>query len=211
MKANQRTWILLLLLLVATAFQLPAQQSEADRKLLAEIRAKTENKIIEPADSIISDARKLYADINQFVEQLIAKIDLVDKTYPQKEGEGFLHGFKELSVDGGKSYVLINEHVLKVSSSRNGVRMALDAFDALTHKPTAHDRAKLATEFMFNTDMCFLTSERPTSVMIQGLRVAKQDEMADDMEKKYDNLKIRSLSMRLKMYSLVRDYLEKNK
>ena len=55
--------------------------------------------------------------------------------------------------------------------------MALETYDALTHKPTDHDRAKLATEFMFQTDMCFLTSERPTSVMIQALRVAKRNEI----------------------------------
>ena len=40
MKTNWLTWAFLLLL--ALAFQLPAQQNEADRKLLAEIRAKAE-------------------------------------------------------------------------------------------------------------------------------------------------------------------------
>ena len=170
-----------------------------------------ENKTVESADSAISDARKLSSDINDFVQQLIAKIDLFDKTYPQKEGEGFLHGFKELSADGGKSYVLINEHVVKISGSRNGVKMALENYDALTHQPTAHDRAKLATEFMFQTDLCFLTLEKPASVMIQALRAAKRDESADDMEEKFYNLKMRSLSARLRMYSLVREFLEKSK
>jgi uncharacterized protein len=42
MKANRLRWFLLFLLLGAV-LQLPAQQSEADRKLLAEIRAKAEN------------------------------------------------------------------------------------------------------------------------------------------------------------------------
>lgn len=41
MKANRLRWFLLLLL-VSAVFQLPAQQSEADRKLLADVRAKAE-------------------------------------------------------------------------------------------------------------------------------------------------------------------------
>jgi TPR repeat protein len=41
MKANRLGWFLFFLL-VSAAFQLPAQQSEADRKLLADIRAKAE-------------------------------------------------------------------------------------------------------------------------------------------------------------------------
>jgi len=41
MKANRRRWVLLFLL-VGAAFQLPAQRSEADRKLRADIRAKEE-------------------------------------------------------------------------------------------------------------------------------------------------------------------------
>src|ERR1035438_9886500 len=41
MKANRLRWFLLFLL-VSAVFQLPAQQSEADRKLLADIRAKAE-------------------------------------------------------------------------------------------------------------------------------------------------------------------------
>ena len=41
MKANRLRW-LLLFLLVGSVFQLPAQQSEADRKLLADIRTKAE-------------------------------------------------------------------------------------------------------------------------------------------------------------------------
>jgi TPR repeat protein len=41
MRANRLRWFLLCLLLSAV-FQLPAQQSEADRKLLAEIRGKAE-------------------------------------------------------------------------------------------------------------------------------------------------------------------------
>jgi hypothetical protein len=41
MKANWLRWFLLLLLGI-TAFQAPAQQSEADRKLLADLRAKAE-------------------------------------------------------------------------------------------------------------------------------------------------------------------------
>jgi len=42
MKANRLVWTFLLLLLSAAAFQLHAQQGEADRKLLAEIRAQAE-------------------------------------------------------------------------------------------------------------------------------------------------------------------------
>src|ERR1700677_614732 len=42
MKANRLTWSLVLLLLGATPVQLPAQQADADRKLLTEIRAKAE-------------------------------------------------------------------------------------------------------------------------------------------------------------------------
>src|ERR1039457_2797619 len=41
MKANRLRWFLLFLL-VGTVFQLSAQQSEADRKLLADVRAKAE-------------------------------------------------------------------------------------------------------------------------------------------------------------------------
>src|ERR1035441_4857321 len=41
MKANRLRWFLLFLL-VSAVFQLSAQQSEADRKLLADIRAKAE-------------------------------------------------------------------------------------------------------------------------------------------------------------------------
>jgi hypothetical protein len=41
MKANRLKW-LLVFLLVSAAFQLPAQQSEADHKLLAEVRAEAE-------------------------------------------------------------------------------------------------------------------------------------------------------------------------
>src|ERR1035438_2423894 len=41
MKANWLRW-LLLLLLASAAFQLSAQQSEANRKLLADVRAKAE-------------------------------------------------------------------------------------------------------------------------------------------------------------------------
>src|ERR1035441_3024310 len=41
MKANRLGWFLLLLL-GSAVFQLPAQQSEADRKLLADIRAKAD-------------------------------------------------------------------------------------------------------------------------------------------------------------------------
>ena len=41
MRANRLRWFLLFLL-VSAAFQLPAQQSEADRKLLADLRAKAE-------------------------------------------------------------------------------------------------------------------------------------------------------------------------
>ena len=41
MKANQLRWILLFLL-VSAVFQLPAQQSEADRKLLSDVRTKAE-------------------------------------------------------------------------------------------------------------------------------------------------------------------------
>ena len=41
MKANPLRWFLLFLL-VSAVFQLPAQQSEADRKLLAEFRARAE-------------------------------------------------------------------------------------------------------------------------------------------------------------------------
>ena len=41
MKANRSSWFLLLLI-VGAVFQLPAQQSDADRKLLADIRAKAE-------------------------------------------------------------------------------------------------------------------------------------------------------------------------
>ena len=41
MRANRLRWFLLFLL-VSAVFQLPAQQSEADRKLLADIRAKAE-------------------------------------------------------------------------------------------------------------------------------------------------------------------------
>src|ERR1039457_4097199 len=41
MKANRLRWFLLFLL-VGAVLQLPAQQSEADRKLLADIRAKAE-------------------------------------------------------------------------------------------------------------------------------------------------------------------------
>ena len=42
MKANRQTWVLLLLLLVATAFQLPAQQTDAARKSFEKIKAKAE-------------------------------------------------------------------------------------------------------------------------------------------------------------------------
>ena len=42
MKANLSAWTLLLLLLSAAAFQLHAQRSESDRKLLADIRTKAE-------------------------------------------------------------------------------------------------------------------------------------------------------------------------
>src|ERR1035441_8968210 len=41
MKANRFRWVVLFLL-VSAVFQLPAQQSEEDRKLLADIRAKAE-------------------------------------------------------------------------------------------------------------------------------------------------------------------------
>src|ERR1035438_5882856 len=41
MKANWLRWFLLFLF-VSAVFQLPAQQSEADRKLLADVRAKAE-------------------------------------------------------------------------------------------------------------------------------------------------------------------------
>ena len=43
MKANRQTWIFLLLLLGAIAFQLPAQQVEVDQKLFGEIKAKAES------------------------------------------------------------------------------------------------------------------------------------------------------------------------
>lgn len=42
MKENRLTWILLLLLPIATVFQLHAQQADADRKLFEEIKAKAE-------------------------------------------------------------------------------------------------------------------------------------------------------------------------
>src|SRR2546426_380665 len=42
MKANRFLWALILLLQSAAGIQLPAQQNEADRKLLADIRAKAE-------------------------------------------------------------------------------------------------------------------------------------------------------------------------
>ena len=41
MKANRPRWFLIFLL-GGAVFQLPAQQSEADRKLLADVRAKAE-------------------------------------------------------------------------------------------------------------------------------------------------------------------------
>ena len=170
---------------------------------------KEENKTVESADTIILNARNLYAEMNEFAEQLTAKIEAVDKVRPQIEGEGFLHGLKEVTADGGKSYVFINENVMWINAGKNGARMALETYDALPHKPTAHDQAQLATEFMFETDMFFFGSEKPTRAMIEALRVVKLDEVADDMEKKYDNLKTHSLTMRLKMYSLVKDYLEK--
>ena len=167
--------------------------------------------ISESVHSAISNARILYVEINELTQQLVSKIDLVDKTYPQKEGEGFLGGFKEVSADGGKTYIVINENVMKISACRNGVRMALDAYDALTNAPTAYDQAKLATEFSFQTDLFFLNSEESTRVMIRALRAAKQSEAANDMEDKYENLKNHSLSVRLRMYSLVKNYLETNK
>ena len=43
MKAVRQIWFLLLLLLFATAFQLPAQQTDADRKLFEDTKAKGEN------------------------------------------------------------------------------------------------------------------------------------------------------------------------
>jgi hypothetical protein len=145
-------------------------------------------------------------------------INGLDATYKQEEGSGFLGGLKSLSIDEGKTFVLINTNTLMISGFRNSFSQALKEFDSLGNKADLRDRAKLAKDCIYYGQPSIRFSQRPVEAILKAFNyrdnkgewTEKEKAIVQDLSASYKRLLDESIELPFRLIPIIHAYIEQS-